>query len=64
MVMKNNLGTSVFLSVSMVVLTTLDFQVVNTQKPRSINLEASNSSPLILARVVHDPEDSKTPPPP
>jgi hypothetical protein len=64
MIMKNNLGTGVFLSFSMVVLTTLDLQAISAQKPRSISLEASNSSPLILARVVHDPEDSKTPPPP
>ncbi len=62
--MKNNLGIGTFLSVLVVVLTTIDFQIISAQKPRSISLEASHNSPLILARVVHDPEDNKNPPPP
>jgi hypothetical protein len=60
--MQNNSRISVFLLVACTGLTTIFTQVYLMKATPSIGQETTTSTPL-LARVVHDPDEGKAPPP-
>jgi hypothetical protein len=60
--MQNNSQIGIFLLVACTSLTTMFAQVWLIKATPSISQETTNS-PLLIARVVHDPDDGKAPPP-
>jgi hypothetical protein len=60
--MQNNLRVGVFLLVACTSLTTIFAEVWLMKANLSIDLGTTTST-LLVARVVHDPDDGKAPPP-
>jgi hypothetical protein len=60
--MRNNSRISIFLSFSLLLLTAINIRDITSQANHLVGIEKTPD--VLMARVVHDPEDSKNPPPP